>query len=242
MFKSNLNAPNGFDVFEPKDTVSEHSMDSAYQSQTGRSQRGTTRPDGNQWMPAYDFSAMHNQFPGSNLTSPMLGPGNSTPFPEQSSFHQTNHAEGMEGMEGMEGLDAPWNTDMSAEQELFSPYLNADTTSSGLSMHPYGMGFPSWDTPTAASLAPLATYNSQQDVAPSMFDMQALSQPQPVSMVSTSTLPAAHSSPSFVAAHDPRRASAQSTAISAYATSPPSTADTRLHADADFHQQHTETR
>lgn len=55
--------------FELKDTASEYSMDSAYQSQSGASRRGTRRPE--------DFqdaqSGMNSQFIGSGLYSPSLG-------------------------------------------------------------------------------------------------------------------------------------------------------------------------
>jgi hypothetical protein len=230
MFKSNFSASNGFEALELKDTVSEHSMDSAYQSQTGRSQRGSTRPDGNQWMPAYDFSAMHNQFPGSNLTSPTLAPGNATPFSNQANFHQARHAE---------GLDA-WTTD-AAEQVMFSPYSSTSVNQNALSVHPYGM-FSAWDTPTTTPIAPFASYDTHRDVASSMFDMHTLSQPHGVSVIGAPAIPAVHSSPSFAPVDDLRRASAQSATLSAYGASPPNSAHTRLHLDVDFHQQQTEAR
>lgn len=232
MFKSNFSSQNGFDPFELKDSVSEHSMDrdSAYQSQTGRSQRGHTRPDGNQWMSAYDASATHNHFPGSNLTSPTLGPSNSTPFSEHPNFNQAHHAD---------GLDA-WTTDASAEQVIYSPYSSTNTTQNSLSMHPYGMGYASWDTPTTTPLAPFASYDAHQDVALSMFDIHALSQPQGVSMIGAPAMPAVHNSPSFAPTHDMRRASAQSAAISTYSASPPTA--TKLSHEVEFRQQQTDVR
>jgi hypothetical protein len=235
MFKPNFTTPIGLDSFELKDTVSEHSMDSAYQSQTGRSQRGTTGADGNQWMSEYDFSAMNNQFPGNSLTSP-LESDNSTPFLEHRTFNQVHHAD---------GLDASWNADTSAEQVLFSSYSNANANHNGSHMNTYGMNYPSWGTSADASLLPFTSYDTQQEATTSMFDMQALSQAQPsTSVISAPTLPAlVHRSSSFVAAHDPRRASTQSAAMTAYVASPPSMAHAQLQQDVDFHQQtHTEPR
>lgn len=228
LFRSSF-ASSSLDPFEVKDTVSEHSMDrdSAYQSQSGRSQRGTTKPDENQWIPAFDFSSMNNQFTGNPLTSPMLGSDNSTPFSEQPAFHQTHPSD---------GLDAPWNTDVSVEQVLLSSFANANATQNMQSMQ-YDMGYGSWDAPSSASLDPFASYSTQQDAA-SMFD--ALSQPQQsAAMMSTSPLTVVPNSSSFGALH--RRTSTQSV-LRTFGASPTNTVHTQRCEDADQLQTKSESR
>ncbi|KAF2686851.1 hypothetical protein K458DRAFT_203789 [Lentithecium fluviatile CBS 122367] len=237
MFKAQFNSPNGLDAFDLKSTVSDRSMDrdSAYQSQSGRSQRGATRPDGNHWMPTYEFSAMNNQFPGGNLPSPMLGSDNSTPFSENRNFNPMVHAE---------GLDTSWNTDASAEQVMFSSFTNTNSNQNVSHMQSYPMDYSSWDTPTTGPLMPFTPYDAQHDVTSSMFDMPPLSQPQQsTSMISAPAIPAmVHSSPSFAAVHDPRRASTQSVSMSAYVTSPPSMVHAQLQDGGSGQQRHAESR
>ncbi|KAL6708624.1 hypothetical protein ACN47E_002605 [Coniothyrium glycines] len=65
------------DIFELKDTASECSMDSAYQSQSGASRQGIRKPDGK------ERNQMSNQFVGSDIYSPSLSSENYITFPEQ---------------------------------------------------------------------------------------------------------------------------------------------------------------
>lgn len=69
------------DFFELKDTASECSMDSAYQSQSGASRHGARKPDG---QPQESRSRMGNQFLGSDIYSPSLSSESYNAFPDQS--------------------------------------------------------------------------------------------------------------------------------------------------------------
>lgn len=71
----------GSDLFELKDTISECSMDSAYQSQSGTSRQGMRRPEGH----AQDSrSRVSAQFVGSELYSPSLSSESYNNFADQS--------------------------------------------------------------------------------------------------------------------------------------------------------------
>lgn len=64
------------EFFESKDTASECSMDSAYQSQSGTSRHGARTMDGQ------DRSRINNQFAGSDIYSPSLNSENYTTYPD----------------------------------------------------------------------------------------------------------------------------------------------------------------
>lgn len=67
------------EFFELKDTASECSMDSAYQSQSGASRRGQRKPQGQH---QENRSSLSNHFVGSDVYSPSLGSDSYPTFPE----------------------------------------------------------------------------------------------------------------------------------------------------------------
>lgn len=80
---------NTSDFFDLKDTVSECSMDSAYQSQSGASRRGPSKPE----MSRQDSQGqMSNHFVGSDIYSPTMSSDNFSAFPDtldMSHVHQS---------------------------------------------------------------------------------------------------------------------------------------------------------
>lgn len=68
------------DLFDLKDTISECSMDSAYQSQTGASRRGTRKPDGY----SQDSRRVNTHFNGNEMFSPSMSSDSYSVYPEQS--------------------------------------------------------------------------------------------------------------------------------------------------------------
>ncbi|CAN9229411.1 unnamed protein product [Alternaria alternata] len=85
-FSSDFQDMHTSDLFELKDTASECSMDSAYQSQSGASRRGAQKPELHR-----QGSRMSNQFVGSVIYSPTMSSDNYSAFPENldmSHMHQ----------------------------------------------------------------------------------------------------------------------------------------------------------
>jgi hypothetical protein len=78
-FSSEFQDMHTSDFFEPKDTASECSMDSAYQSQSGASRRGARKPE---TRPQDNRSRMNNPYVGSDMYSPTLSSDNYNAFPE----------------------------------------------------------------------------------------------------------------------------------------------------------------
>jgi hypothetical protein len=78
-FSSEFQDMHTSDFFELKDTASECSMDSAYQSQSGASRRGARKSEAH---PQDSRSRMSNQFVGSDIYSPTLSSDNYNAFPD----------------------------------------------------------------------------------------------------------------------------------------------------------------
>jgi hypothetical protein len=76
-FSSDFQDMSTSEFFELKDTVSECSMDSAYQSQSGASRRGPRKPEMNR-----QESQMSSHFVGSDIYSPTMSSDNFSAFPD----------------------------------------------------------------------------------------------------------------------------------------------------------------
>jgi hypothetical protein len=76
-FSSDFQDMSTSEFFELKDTVSECSMDSAYQSQSGASRRGPRKPEMHR-----QESQMSSHFVGSDIYSPTMSSDNFSAFPD----------------------------------------------------------------------------------------------------------------------------------------------------------------
>lgn len=219
------------DFFELKDTASECSMDSAYQSQSGASRRGPRKPDG---QPQDTRSRMSNQFVGNEIYSPSLSSDSFNAFAEQTlDLSQLQQSSATGSWEAAE--DSVVYANHSAGQD-FTQYSNTSvsrfTPSSTVNL-------PSqWTTADAQFQSNPFTFTSFPTGQTSHDMMFAASQRQwSGASFETSERPAAvRSSSSYTIQEDSRRASAQDATFGAFVATPTSTTSFQFPQSADYDQ------
>jgi hypothetical protein len=221
---------NGSDLFELKDTISECSMDSAYQSQSGASRRGMRKSDGNT---QDNRPRLNAQFVGSEIYSPSLSSENYN-FADQSlDINQLRQPSGT--WETPE--DSIVYANYSAGQD-YSQYATASvpryTSASNVSI----------SSPWVPADAQFHTdhfsfsYPAGQSPAEMMFSNTASSQRQwnNSHFESTDRPTAVRTSSSYTLPQDSRRTSAHDVTFGAFVTTPTSTTSVQFPHNVDFDQ------
>jgi hypothetical protein len=221
---------NGSDLFELKDTISECSMDSAYQSQSGASRRGVRKSDGNSQDSRPRLSA---QFVGSEIYSPSL------------SSESYNFADQTVDMSLLRQPSGTWETpedsivyaNYSAGQD-YSQYTNTAVprypsasnvsisspwvpTDAQFHADSFGFSYPAGQSP--AEMMFNNTSSSQRQWSNSHFD--GVERPTVVRASSSYTLP-----------QDSRRASAHDATFGAFVATPTSTTSAQFPHNVEFDQ------
>jgi hypothetical protein len=237
-FSSTFQDMHSSDSFELKDTVSECSMDSAYQSQSSASRRGEGRPH------AYslDGQSTSAHFVGNEIYSPSLSSENYNAYPDP--------AMDMSQMPQSVGAwDAPESAIVYANYsgaQDYSQYSTADVPRYALTSA-VGMSSP-W-VPTDAQFPNsqftfTPTYPAGQSPADTMFNNTVSSQRQwSNGHFDTTERPAAvRSSSSYTLTQDSRRASAHDATFGAFVATPTKTTSIHFPQNVDSEQTRLEQR
>jgi hypothetical protein len=229
-YSPELQDMNGSDLFELKDTISECSMDSAYQSQSGASRRGVRKPDGSS---QDNRPRMNAQFVGSEIYSPTLS---------AESYNFTDQAMDMNQMRQPSGT---WETpedsivyaNYSAGQD-YSQYTNA-TVSRYTPASNVGISSP-WVSTDAQFHTDNFSFNypAGQSPAEMMFSNTASSQrPWSNSHFDGVDRPTAvRTSSSYTLPQDSRRTSAHDATFNAFVATPTSTTSVQFPHNVEFDQ------
>jgi hypothetical protein len=236
-FSSNFQDMHSSDLFELKDTVSECSMDSAYQSQSSASRRGERKPHGY----PQDGQSTSAHFVGNAIYSPSLGSENYSAFPDPAiDINQIPQSVG-----AWDAPDAIVYADYSGVQDI-SQYSTADAPRYAPTSA-VGMSSP-W-VPTDAQFhnsqfAFAPSYSAGQSPADMMFNTTASSQrPWSNGHVDTPERPAPvrHSS-SYTLTQDSRRTSAHDANFGAFVATPTSTTSIHFPHNVELGQTRLEHR
>ncbi|KAF1849510.1 uncharacterized protein K460DRAFT_279188 [Cucurbitaria berberidis CBS 394.84] len=219
-FTSDLQDMHTPEFFELKDTASECSMDSAYQSQNGASRRGARKPDGH----SQDTrSRMSNQFVNSDIYSPSLSADSYNAFPDQAvDLSQMQHPSG--AWEASEGSTVYANYSAGQDFSLYSTTnIPRFTPSSAVSM---SSPWVTTDAQFQSHPYNFTTYPNGQTSHDMMFDATTSSQRQwnGASFETSERPTVVRSSSSYTIQDDSRRASAHDATFGAFVATPTSTA------------------
>lgn len=215
------------DLFELKDTVSECSMDSAYQSQSGAS-RHSHKPDAQS---QETQRQMKTPFVGSDIYSPSMSSDNYPTFPEHSlDMGDMPHAATTGIWEATEGPLTYANYSIGQEYTQYSPAnmprFTPATTANVASQWVVS------DAQYQANPFTFTTYPENHTSNDMMFT--AASQWNSASYDATER-PSAARTPSFTLKDESRRASAQDN-FSAFVATPTSTSSVQFPIHADYDQ------
>jgi hypothetical protein len=225
-FSSDFQDMTSSDSFELKDTVSECSMDSAYQSQTGASRRGARKPEGYTQDSRPRLTA---QFVGSDIYSPTLSAESYNAF--------TDHTLDMNQMQPAAGpWEAPEESIVYANYSAGQDYTQYATTN----VPQYTATASPW-VPTDAQFHNNqfnVAYPTGQSPAEMMFSATTPSQrPWNNSHIEGSERPTAvRSSSSYTLPQDSRRTSAHDSTFGAFVATPTSTASVHFPQNVEFEQ------
>ena len=202
------------EFFELKDTVSECSMDSAYQSQSGASRRGPRKPE----MTRQDSrSQMSSHFVGSDIYSPTMSSDNFSAFPDTLDMSHMQPAT----TGSWEPTDGPLSYANYSTAQDFTHYPTSNMTRftpSTISDSPH---WPTADAHFQTSSFPF-TWPTQTNDA--MFSTPASQRNWQTASLEAPDRPAAlrHTS-SYTLQEESRRASAQDASFGAFVGTPTST-------------------
>lgn len=223
---------NGSDLFELKDTISECSMDSAYQSQSGTSRHGMRRPEGHAQDSRPRASA---QFVGSDLYSPSLS--------SESYNNFTDHSVDMSQMRQPVGT---WETSedsvVYANYSAGQDYSQYSTTSVPRYTPASNVGMSSpWVSAEAQfpNSDPFNfTYPASQNAAELMFSPTTTAQRQwnNTRFDSTDRPTVVRNSSSYSIHHDSRRTSAHDATFGGFVGTPTSTTSIHFPQTVEFDQ------
>ncbi|CAO2651814.1 Nn.00g000970.m01.CDS01 [Neocucurbitaria sp. VM-36] len=232
-FTSDLQDMNSSDFFELKDTASECSMDSAYQSQSGASRHGTRKPDG----PQDTRSRMSNQFVSGDIYSPSLSSDSYNAFPDQ-----TLDMNQMQPSTSAGNWDAPEGSVVYANYSAGQDFSQYSTTNIPRFTPASTMNISSQWSATDAQFqnSPFnfASYPTGQSSHDMMFNTAPSSQRQwsNTSFDTPERPVAVRSSSSYTIQEDSRRASAQDTTFGAFVATPTSTTSVHFPHNVEYDQ------
>jgi hypothetical protein len=216
----------GSDLFELKDTISECSMDSAYQSQSGASRRGLRKPDG-----ITQDSRPRAPFVGSEIYSPSLS---------SESYTFADHTLDMNHMRPSAGTwEAPEDSIVYANFSAGQDY--SQYTTAPLSRYTPTSNIPmstAW-VPTEAQFQndQFYSYPSGQSPAEMMFSTTSSSQrPWSNSHFDGERPTILRTSSSYTLPQESRRTSAHDTTFGAFVATPTSTTSVHFPHNVDFDQ------
>jgi len=229
-FSSEFQDMHTSEFFELKDTASECSMDSAYQSQNGASRRGPRKPEGQ----SHDNrSPMSAQLIGSDIYSPSMSSETYVAFQEQAldMSHVTHHTGTWEATEGPMGY-----ANYSAGQD-YTTYSNTN--------------MPRFTSPTAINMSSqwvaseaqfqnnpftFTSYPTSQNSNDMMYNTASSQRHWNHAPFDVSDRPAAVRTSSYTVPEDSRRASVQDASFGAFIATPTSTTSIHLPPGADYDQ------
>ncbi|KAI1516041.1 hypothetical protein L13192_05064 [Pyrenophora tritici-repentis] len=223
-FSSEFQDMHTSDFFELKDTASECSMDSAYQSQSSASRRGARKPEVNR---QESRSRMSSQFVGSDIYSPTMSSDNYSVFPEtldMSHMHQSATSGPWESRDGSLSYAnfstaQDYNQYSTANMTRFTPSTINDSPRWGTeqSFQDSSFNFTSWPANNTSD----AMFSSQRTWPNPTFG--------PIER------PATVRNSSYTQ-DESRRASAQDTSFGAFVGTPTSTTSAHFPQGLDFEQ------
>lgn len=236
-FSSDLPDMTHADFFDAKDSASDCSMDSAYQSQSGASRRGTRKPSGEAQL---SHAQKGTHFNGGEIYSPSLSSNSYNPFPDQGlDFNQLQQSAVTEAWGTPE--QAVMFANYSAGQD-FVPQVPSNVLQLS---HSSAMNVSSpWTTTDAHYQSSPFTYASYVANSKSnnvTFDTSNLNYRQwsDRSFEGLDQLSAVRRSSSFTAQQDSRRASAPDSNFGAFVATPTSATSIHFSKDTDFDQPAT---
>jgi hypothetical protein len=228
---------NGSDLFELKDTISECSMDSAYQSQSGASRRGARKQEGH----AQDNRPRVNaQFIGSEIYSPSLSSESYNAFADHMDMSQLRQPAGT--------WETPEDSIVYANYSAGQDYTEFPTTNVPRYTSTSNVSMPS---PWVATDAQFSndqfsfTYPTDQNTSELMFSPTAPTQRQwNNGRFEASDRPTAvRSSSSYTLHQDSRRPSAHDTTFGAFVATPTSTTSIQFPQNVEYnHSRLRESR
>jgi hypothetical protein len=218
----------GSDLFELKDTISECSMDSAYQSQSGASRRGGRKQEGHTQDNRHRVNA---QFIGSEIYSPSLSSESYNAFTDHMDMSQLRQPAGT--------WDTPEDSIVYANYSAGQDYTEFSTTNVPRYTPTSNVSMPS---PWVATDAQFSndqfsfTYPTDQNSAELMFSPTASTQRQWAnSRFDDADRPTAvRSSSSYNLHQDSRRTSAHDTTFGAFVATPTSTTSIQFPQSVEY--------
>ncbi|CAE7033711.1 hypothetical protein PTNB85_03816 [Pyrenophora teres f. teres] len=226
-FSSEFQDMHTSDFFELKDTASECSMDSAYQSQSSASRRGARKPEVHR---QDSRSRMSSHFVGSDIYSPTMSSDNYSAFPEtldMSQMHQSATSGPWESRDGSLSYAnfstaQDYNQYSTANMTRFTPSTINDSPRWGTeqSFQDSSFNFTSWPAANTSD----AMFSSQRTWPNPTFG--------PIER------PATVRNSSSYTQDESRRASAQDTSFGAFVGTPTSTTSAHFPQGLDFEQSH----
>lgn len=204
------------DFFDLKDTASECSMDSAYQSQSGASRRGTRKTDG---QPRESRTRMSNQFVGSDIYSPALSAESYNAFPDQVlDMSQIQHtASSWDAPEGSV-VYANYSAGQDFPQYSTAPLQRFNTSTTVNSSSPWV----ATDAQYQSTSFPFTSYSAGQTSQDLLFASSSQRQWNEPSY-ETLERPAIRSASSYTVQQDSRRTSTHDSNFGAFVATPTST-------------------
>ncbi|KAH9866142.1 hypothetical protein J1614_008706 [Plenodomus biglobosus] len=219
------------DLFEPKDTVSECSMDSAYQSQSSASRHTTSKPDGQLQENRRHIST---QFVGSEIYSPSMSSDNFPIFPEQGLDLSQMPPSATTGT--WEATEGPLTYANYSSGQDYTHYSNSSmprfTPSTAVNVSSQWAASDAQFQNHPFSFAPYPENHNSNDM---MFTASSQPQWSSTSYDTTERPSAVRSSSSYTAKGESRRASAHEN-FGAFVATPTSTTSVHFSHNVDYDQ------
>jgi hypothetical protein len=237
-FSSEFQDMHTSDFFELKDSASECSMDSAYQSQSSASRRGARKLETH---PLDSRSRISNQFVGSDMYSPTLSSDNFSAFPEALDMNHMQQSSTTGTWEATEGPIAYANYSTSQDYAHYPTANMPRFTPSAVN------GSPQWastETHFQNNPFPYTSWPTSQTANDTMFNAAASQRNwHSASFDATERPVAVRSSSSYTLQEESRRASAHDANFGAFVGTPTSSTSVHFPQGIDFDQsRHLDSR
>ncbi|KAJ5023531.1 hypothetical protein J3E72DRAFT_387308 [Bipolaris maydis] len=213
-FSSDFQDMSTSDFFELKDTVSECSMDSAYQSQSGASRRGPRKPEMNR-----QESQMSSHFVGSDIYSPTMSSDNFSAFPDTLDMSHVQQTSTSGSWEPTDGPLAYANYSTAQDYTQYTTCNMTRFTPSSISGSPH---WPSADTHFQNNTFPFSSWPSH-NTNDAMFSTPTSQRNWQNASLDASERPSAARYSSYGFQQESRRASTQDSTFGAFVATPTST-------------------
>lgn len=213
-FSSDFQDMSTSEFFELKDTVSECSMDSAYQSQSGASRRGARKPEMHR-----QESQMSSHFVGSDIYSPTMSSDNFSAFPDTLDMSHVHPPATSGSWEPTDGPLAYANFSTAQDFTQYSTSNMTRFTPSSMNDSPH---WPTADAHFQNSTFPFSSWPSHS-ANDAMFSTPTSQRNWQSASMDASERPAAARYSSYSFQEESRRASTHDSTFGAFVGTPTST-------------------